>query len=182
MKRKHETSFNIAYCGIICALSSIIMFTAVIPSLTYVMPAISGIMIWTVGSQINRKWAMMTFAAASVLSLILVPEIEAKTFFILLFGYYPVLRDIIDKLKLKITRFLVKFAIFNIAAVCSYFAVVFIFGVQGMLDGLEGVGEYAVYVLLLMGNIAFFLYDFSLKYIMYAYNHWIKPVFNKKIK
>lgn len=182
--RGFETSFNIAYCGIICALISIIMFAAVIPSTAYALAAVSGVLVWSVSGQINRKWAFMTYVAASALTLFLTPEPEAKTFFILIFGYYPLLRESAQKIKIRILRAAVKLAVFNAAAVTAYFAVIFLFGVSAkdFLDGLEGFGKYAVYVFWAMGNAAFFFYDFSLKYVMYAYFRWIKPKLNKKIR
>jgi len=177
-----KAGFNIAYCGIVCALSLIVMFAAIIPATSYVVPAFAGLLIWSVSGQINPKWAVMTYAASAALSLILTPEIESKMFFILIFGYYPLLRDVIARIKIRILRFFVKFAVFNAAAVTAYTAVVHIFMVGNMLDGLEDFGKYAVYVFWAVGNAAFFFYDYSLKYMSYAYYRWLKPVLNRKIR
>jgi len=178
-----KAGFNIAYCGIICALVTVVMFVAIIPAMTYVMPAIAGILIWSVSGQINRKWAVTTYAASAALSLILSPgEIEAELFFILIFGYYPLLKDVIDKIKLSVLRAVIKLAVFNAAAVTAYLAIVHIFKIADVLEGLEGFGKYAVFVLWGVGNLAFFFYDYSLKYMTYAYYHWLKPALNKKIK
>jgi len=112
--------------------------------------------------------------ATSLLALMLAPEIESKVLFILLFGYFPLIRE-----RLHI---LLRIVIFNLAAVVMYLSVTHIFGVDGMLEGLDGFGKYAVYVLWGMGNVAFCLYDFALKYVFYAFFNWVKPALNKKIK
>jgi len=177
-----KTGFNIAYCGIICALVEIVMFAAIIPATTYTMPAVAGLLIWSVSGQINRKWAVMTYIASAALSLILVPEIESKVFLILLFGYYPLLRESIHKIKFGVLRFLVKLVVFNAAAVTAYMSLVYIFGVGNVLEGMESFGEYALYAFWIIGNATFFFYDFSLKYMMFAYYRWLKPVLRKKIK
>jgi hypothetical protein len=179
MKQK---SFNVAYCGIICALSTMVMFAAIIPSMTYIMPAVSGLIIWSVAALIGVRWGFMTYAAAAILSLFLVPEPEAKTLFILLFGHYPVLRGVIHRLRLRLLRFLIKLAVFNTAAVISYQLAVRIFGVADALDGLEWFGEYAVYAFWAMGNFAFFFYDFALRHLTFVFNNWLKPIINKKIR
>jgi len=180
MKQK---SFNIAYSGIMCALSILVMFVAIIPSLTYIMPAISGLIIWTVSGQVNKRWALLTYAAAAVLSLFLVPEKEAMTFFILIFGYYPLIRELFHRISFKPAQFLVKLAFFNITAVLSFVIVVKLFvDLELVLEGMEGFGEYAIYAFWGMGNVAFIIYDFALNYIYYAFDNWIKPVLNKKIK
>jgi len=167
-----------------CALAIMIMFVAIIPSMTYVMPAISGVIIWTVAAQINRRWAFMTYAAAAVLSLLVVPEKEAMTYFIMIFGYYPLIRDLINRATFPPVRFLVKLIFFNAMVVLAFLIVVNVFGipVEQMLDGLDRLGGYALYGLWAMGNVVFFMYDFSLKYVYYAFENWIKPNLNKKIK
>ena len=185
MKREAQNrakAGNITYCGIICAMTMLVLFGGIVPSMTYVMPALSGIVIWSVSRQAGRNWAFLTYAAAALLSLFLIPEMESKTFFIMFFGYYPLLREPISRISFPPARFLVKLTVFNIAAVISYFAVVYIFGINDMLNDLEGFGEYAVYVFWGMGNAAFFFYDFALKYVFYAFDFWLKPIIDKKIR
>jgi hypothetical protein len=183
-----------------CALSTIVLFIAIIPSMTYIMPAISGVIIWTVVPIVKEreirvsgdkkacetravKWGVLTYAAAAVLSMLIVPEKEAMTYFILIFGYYPILRGYFHKITFIPAMILTKLLFFNAAAVLSFTIVVNMFvAIEQVMDGLEDFGKYAIYILLLMGNAAFFFYDFALKYIYYAFDNWIKPVLNKKLK
>jgi hypothetical protein len=185
MKRNSQFSFNVAYCGIMCALAVIVIFLSIIPALNYVMPAIAGLFIWSTvpvvasrpsggGALKPWQWGILAYAATSILAILLAPEIESKTLFILFFGYFPLIRE-----KL---RFGFRFVIFNGAAVSMYFIVTRLFGVSDMLDGLEGFAEYAVYILWAAGNLAFIFYDFALKHVYYAFSTWIKPALNKKIK
>jgi hypothetical protein len=173
----------------------LVMFIAVIPSMTYVMPAISGVIISTVKWQLENpgevgkraqalRWGFLTYAAASLLSLMIVPEREAVTYFVLIFGYYPLIRDFINRAGLAPVRFLIKLIFFNSTAVLSFNIVVGVIGipVEQMLDGLDGFGEYALYFLWGLGNVVFFTYDFALKYVYYAFLTWVRPALNKKIK
>ena len=179
----NRNSFNVAYCGVTCALSLIVMFAAIIPSMTYVMPAVSGVVIWTVCGQVNRKWAFMTYAAAAVMSLFFVPEKESMIYFVMIFGYYPLIRDLIHRFSFAPIRFLIKLVFFNATAILAFTIVVKLFvDIGQVLEGMEIFGDYAVFLLLLLGNGVFFFYDLSLRYVYYAFSNWITPAIKRKIK
>lgn len=175
-------SFNVAFCGIISAISVMIMFGSLIPSLAYAVPAVAGIFIWTIGEQINLKWAYLVYAAVTFLSFMLVPEIEANCFLLSLFGYYPTLCENIAGVKNKVIRYIIKLAIFNISAIATYKVLCFILSADKMLEGMENFGKYAPYVLWGMGLVAFILYDIFLGTAKELYIKVIKPKFSKFIK
>ncbi len=182
MAKNNNLSFNIAYCGIIIALSTIIMLVSLIPSLTYVLPAVSGICIWTVAEQINKKWGLLSYAASALLCFILIPEIEADLYYVFFFGYYPIVKDTIEKIKPKILSWVAKLAVFNAAVVTAFWILSKIMNLEQILEGLEMFGDMAVYVLWIAANIAFVFYDIALGYVFFAFNKWLKPKINKKIK
>lgn len=158
------------------------MFGALIPSLAYAVPAIAGILIWTVCEQINIKWAFLTYAAVSILSFILVFEYEADLFLLFLFGYYPTLCEILKKISNKIIRYIVKLLVFNVAVIITYNLLCLIFSADEMLEGMESFGQYAVYVLWGMGLIAFIIYDLFLDVAKDLYIKIVKPKLNKLAK
>lgn len=184
MKKKStaRTTFKIAFCGIVSALSVIVMFISLIPSFAYAIPAVAGIFIWVISEQIGKKWAFLSYIAVALLSFMLIPEIEADFFFLSFFGYYPTLRFCLDKIKNKIIRFLIKLGIFNAAIVITYQILCILLSAEEMLEGLEDFGVYAVYILWGTGNIAFLLYDFFLGYMREIYVRFIKPRVAKIIK
>ena len=177
-----QLSFRISFCAIISAICIICMFSALIPSFAYVVPAIAGILIWTICEQINIKWAFLSYGTVVLLSFMLIPEIEADFFLLTLFGYYPTLCEILKKIKNKIIRYVVKLLIFNISVVITYNILCFIISAEKMLEGMESFGKYAVYILWGMGLIAFIIYDLFLDVAKDLYIKVIKPKFNKLIK
>ncbi len=179
MRRGSSKTFKLAFCGIITALSVSLMFAALIPSMTYVFPALSGIVLWVISVQINAKWALLSFAAASLLSFMIVPELEANLFFVFFFGYYPILRPVLEKIKPKILAFLAKFAVFNAAVISVYFLMCLLFSADKMLEGMEEFGEYALLVLWVTGCAAFVLYDICLRYIANIYEKFFKQRLSK---
>lgn len=182
MSSRSSLSFNIAYCGIMVAFSVIIMLAALIPSMTYVLPAFSGLCIWTISEQISRKWGFLSYAASAALCFILIPEIEADLYYAFFFGFYPLVKELIEKISPKILAFLAKLALFNVTIVIAFWILSHILNLDQILEGLESFGDAAVYVLWGAANVTFLLYDFALRHIFYAFRKWIKPKFNKKLR
>ncbi len=177
-----QLSFRISFCAIISAMCVILMFGALIPSLAYAVPAVAGILIWTICEQISIKWAFLSYATVTLLSFMLIPEIEANCFLLSFFGYYPTLCEILKRIKNKILRYVVKLAIFNVSIVITYNVLCIILSADKMLEGMESFGQYAVYVLWGMGLIAFVLYDLFLDVAKDLYVKIIKGKLNKLIK
>ncbi len=180
-ERKPRKSVNIAFCGIMCALSVISMFAALVPSLTYAVPAVAGLMLWVISVHISRKWALLSFIAVSLMCFMLIPEIEARSYFVAFFGYYPIIRSLFEKIKNKLLRMGAKLLLFNVAVVVTFNILCFVIGADKMLSGLEDFGTLAVYVFWGAANVAFVIYDLCLDNIMYAYSRWIQPRFKKII-
>lgn len=180
MSRQAGNSFKIAYCGITVALSVIIMIAALIPSFTYLLPAVSGIIIWTAADRLGRKWGILAYGASAALCFILIPEIEADLYYLFFFGYYPIVKELIERLKPKVSAFIVKLAVFNASVVIAFQILSRIMNLEDILDGLEGFGDMAVYVLWGAANIAFVVYDICLGTLFMAFRRWLKPkIFNK---
>lgn len=181
MSRRSALSFNIAYCGIMVSFSIIIMLAALIPSMTYVLPAFSGLCIWTISEQINRKWGLLAYAASAALCFMLIPEIEADLYYAFFFGYYPLIKELIEKIHPKFLAFLAKIGIFNVTVVIAFWILSNIMNLDQILEGLESFGNAAVYVLWGTANAAFIIYDIALGNLFYAFRKWLKPKFNKKL-
>jgi hypothetical protein len=172
-------SYKIAYCGIICALSLMIMMVSIVPGFNYAIPAVSGILIWSICFFISYKWALLSFAASALLALLLIPEVEARTVYIAFFGYYPIVRDKLAAIKFIVLRFLVKLAIFNIACVISYHVLVMIIGINRVLEGMDFAGDMAKFVFWGAANFAFLCYEFCLCQLQFVLEKWVKPRFLK---
>jgi len=178
-----QISYKVAYCGIICALSTMIMLISLIPGLTYAVPALSGIFIWSICFFINYKWAFLSYASTSLLLLILMAHaLEANVVFIAFFGYYPIIRDKLACVKSVVLRFIIKLAVFNAACIASYNILVLIIGIDQVLEGMEFAGDMADLAFWGIANLMFLCYEFCLTHLQYVIEKWIKPKFFKRIK
>ncbi|MCL2077594.1 MAG: hypothetical protein FWH08_04220 [Oscillospiraceae bacterium] len=175
-------SYKIAYCGIICALSVIIMLVSLVPGFTYAMPAISGILIWTISIFINYKWALLSFSASALILIFVIPEPEANTVFIFFFGFYPIIRDKLVLIKPKLLQFIIKLGIFNVACVIVFQILAVIIGADKVLEGMDFMGDMAVYGFWGAANFAFLCYELCLSQVLIIIEKWIKPKFLKRMK
>lgn len=156
---KNKTK-NTAICGLVTALSVVLMMlTTLIPVFMYVIPIITGLLVLFTADVSDEKWAIGVYFATSFLSMLLLTDKEAALTYVLFFGYYPILKDVIEKLP-KWVAWILKFILFNLAAVGIGAIGFFLFGVSG--EEYNEFGKYTVPILLVMANVVFILYDVSL--------------------
>ena len=84
------------------ALSLMIMFLTAFPYMTYALPAIAGAVLIPVVIELGSKWAWMVYACVSFLSLLIAPSLEAKVMFIAFFGYYPIVKALLERQKNRV--------------------------------------------------------------------------------
>ena len=121
---------KIALGGLLTSLSTVIMVISnIVPSGMYTFPAASGVVIYMISFLAGRSYAWSAFAATSMISFVFCTNKEASLCFIMLMGYYPMLKEHIEKIKLKFVQYLLKLAVFNAAAVLMYYLLLFVFSV-----------------------------------------------------
>jgi hypothetical protein len=180
-----KVSYKVALGGVISSLCLLLMFlTAVFPLLALTLPIFSGMLLIMVAIEINFTWGFLTYAAVAILSVFITPDKEAAILFILFFGYYPILKALLEKSlkKFKAVSWAIKFAVFNIAIIAAYYIIIIVLGTVDMLEEFDFLGEYMVAGLLGFGNLIFILYDVTLTLATATYLKWFRPTFLKKIK
>lgn len=163
--------------GIASALCLLLMLLTIIPIATYTMPALAGMVLIVVVIENGYSTAWMVYAAVGFLSLFICPDKEAAMLFVGFFGFYPILKGKLEKIHPCVLEYVVKFLIFNAAMILNYVIIIFLFGIQDVLEEVGPMGQYSVLLLLGLGNIVFFVYDLALSRIIMAY----KYVLRKKI-
>ena len=89
---------KVALCGVMAALSTVIMLLSYFPYLTYAVPAVAGLLFVILSIEVGPKWSFMSYAATAVL-VFLLAEQEAKIMFIAFFGYYPIVKGLVESLR-----------------------------------------------------------------------------------
>ena len=177
MKQSSKTALG----GIVAALSISLMFmVSAVPFFTYALPAAAAILLVPIVIEINKKWALGVYLSVSVLAVLILPNKEVAVIYAAFFGYYPIIKAIIEKYLPKILGLLVKIIIFNSTMFISYYLMLKFMGIE--IDEMEKLGVYAIPVLLAMGSAAFILYDYALTKIISIYIYKWKSRFRKLFK
>lgn len=171
---------KIAVGGIISALSVTIMFlTAVLPFLTYVFPICAGILMIVINEELGRFWGLSVYFSVSVLSIIILADKEAALMYIAFFGYYPIIKEKIERLN-KALAYIIKLLIFNTSVTFSYYLMIKLFGLSA--EEFNEFGKYTIPILLLLANILFFLTDWLLNILISLYKKQFQTRFRKMFK
>ena len=149
------------------------------PYFTYAVPAVTGLLTMMLVIEINVKWAFAAYIAASVLVFIFA-EPESKLMYICLFGYYPIVKALIERINKPVIEWILKLAVFNVAAIMIYAVFAGMFGVS--IDDFSTLGKYGAYIFLGFGNAAFVLYDITVSRISGTYIYRIHPKVKKLLK
>ena len=132
MKNRKDTSLQAkkaAYCGMAAALSVVLMMlSSVIPIFGYIGPMFASVLLIPLMKNFGKGAAMCTWLVTSLLILILGADKEAALFYIF-FGYYPVLKTVLDRIPQGFLRRLSKFAHFLLSAILMDVLLVKILGI-----------------------------------------------------
>ncbi len=156
---KKGSAASMAFGGVLGALAVMIQYLGgFIPIATYLCPGIAILLCWLVARQCGSRVTWAWYAAVAVLSLLLGPNKEAAGVFLVL-GYYPILKPRLDAAKLG---WLGKLLVFNVGVCALYGVMIYVSGLEEVIGENEGLGAWMLVILLVMGNITFFLLDFLL--------------------
>ncbi len=142
--------------GILGALAVVVMsMGTLIPVATYVCPMLCAILLKVVRNTCGRRVAWAWYGAVAILSLLMAPDKEAAAVFAFI-GYYPIVKPALDRKRLP---WLWKGLLFNVAILAMYWLLMHLFGMTQITQEFEGIGIAMTAVLLVLGNVTFFLLD-----------------------
>lgn len=171
-------SIQLAYCSIITAAATMLMvLTGFVPIGTYAIPAFAGLFPVLIVIEFGTGWAWAVYCAVSLLSVFVAVDKEAVLFFILFFGYYPILKSFIEKKQKRILELLLKLFVFNAAAILDFFLGTKLLGVP--LKSYTIFNFYAPWLFLIAGNITFVIYDYALSLLIHEYCKKFHPIIRK---
>ncbi len=167
-----------ALCGMTTSISVSLMFlTGILPALTYTLPAFAGAILIILVIELGNKWAFMSYVSVSILSIFLAADKEAALIFIAFFGYYPILKNNIEKIKNKFLRILLKLLTFNFSMSIFIFLTIKLISFPRDITELMYLPIY--WFVLIFINFIFILYDYVLSGFIIKYNKTIKNTINK---
>lgn len=143
---------KIALCGMMSALSVVIMaIGAVLGIGIYAAPMLAGLLLLPLGITLGRKEQLLVWISASLLCLMLIGDWEQNLMYLCLFGPYPILYPLFQKLP-KGLRLMAKLAFFNLVTIAAEALVLLVLVPEPLNAGM-------ILALLAVGNLTFLLYD-----------------------
>ena len=173
---RNRPSFRVAFCGVMTALMAVVMLLGtMIPLSTYVCPALAGALLIPALWELGPGAGWLIYGGVSVLSLLLAPDKEAALLYVLLLGWYPIVRPKLQHLRLRPVRVLCKLLLFN-AALCACYGLLLFVLVSPDLQ--REAAEWTLPLLcgiLSLGNITFLIYDLALARLTDRYVIRLRP-------
>lgn len=152
-------AYPIALGGMLAAVAVVFMcIGTIIPIATYAVPMLCLLVCQLVRTLCGNRIAWAWYGAVAVLGLLLAPDKEAAAVFAVL-GYYPIVKPKLDSMKGK---WLWKILLFNGSILLLYWALLKLIGVSRLVEEFSGMGLAMTALLLLLGNVTFFLVDMVL--------------------
>lgn len=121
MKKTSKIALSAVFAALSVALMALV---SIIPNLELALPAISGLFVAVIVIEVDKKWALGVWAAVSVLSLIVVPNKAAAIIYAVFFGYYPVLKSVLESKTPCAVEYIIKILTFSVVMSLSYFLMV----------------------------------------------------------
>lgn len=174
--------------AMVSALSiAFMLLTAVLPFMSYSLPAITGLLIVLLVIECDKKWAFVVYVTVSLLSLLIVPDKSAAFSYLLFFGYYPIIKSFLETKMNIVWEKIIKFLLFNAVVLASYFILLKFFGIETDSDSIKWLTPhlrkwYIVPVIMVFASVFFAMYDIVLTRLIFLYETNWRKKFSKMFK
>ena len=150
---------QIAFGGMMAALAMVIMnLGSLIPVATYVCPMLCMLILALVCRMCGNRIGWAWYGAVAILSVLMAPDKEAAAVFVFL-GFYPIVKPRFDRMRFPLIP---KLALFNVLILVMYWLLLRLFGMDQIAAEFAEMGVILTGIMLVMGNVIFFLLDFAL--------------------
>ena len=153
--------------ALFAALSVASLYIASVwPTGQYGIVAFASLFVAAAVIDIGPAYGFYVFIVSSALGMLILPNKAAPLLFILFFGYYPVVKSIVEKIGNRVVQWFLKLAVFNAAL-----SVIYLF----LKDMLLGFSERipGVFTIYLLGSAVFALYDYGFSNALRLYKERI---------
>ncbi len=162
-KRKQGFDKRIVICGVLVALSIIILYIgSMFQTLDLTMSAIVSLLVVVIVIEMGYNYAWLTYVATSILSLVLLPQKTPAIFYACFMGFYPIIKSHVERINSAVLRWIIKLVVGNVALV-AMFLLLSIFVPEEFVGGWMLVATYV------LGLTAFIMYDIALTKLISLY-------------
>ena len=154
---------RLTLCAVFCALGVVLMYLGVLTGVLDISAVVfTSLLNVIIVIEYGGVWPWMVYGVTGILSLLLLPDKYCAVLYIAFAGYYPMLKEKLEKYLKKWLAWVLKLIGFNIALAAVEVIAFFVLNVET-----EG---YIVEIsLFLLGNLIFVIYDFLLTRLITLY-------------
>lgn len=157
----HRTRL-LAICSVLSALGVVLLYLgSFVEVLDLSVALVASFAIVVLVIERGGVYPWLTYFVTSVLALLLLPNKTPAIVYVCFMGFYPILKEKIERLRLRPVRALLKFLLFNLSVVLMGL-------VARLLVGELILGAHALVILLLLNGV-FVFYDYALSVLITAY-------------
>jgi len=169
----NKTTRSLTLSALLTALTVITLYIAsVLPSGRIAMVALSSIFVAAAVIESGLRAGISVYAASSLLGALILPHIGFALMYILLFGYYPVVKSLIEKKAPVILQWILKLCVFNAVLTVSWIflrELIFAFGED----------QPGVVLLYIGGSAVFVVFDYGFTKVIWLYINRISKYLKK---
>ncbi len=141
----------------------LLLISSLIPGGRIALAAIAGTANFITFLECGKRVTLLVYAAVSILGILLLPLKAPAVLYIAFFGYYPLVKSLIERLgKIKL-EWLIKL----LCALASLTLMLFVYR-AGFMSGV-GLPAYALWIIYAGFVLAFIIYDFLLSRLIEVY-------------
>lgn len=157
-----ENTKRISRLSLLTALSvGLLYLAAVLPTAHLTILAVCGFLCAVAVMMYSTLWAAAVYVVTAALALLILPDKLCAIYYAAFFGYYPILKSYLEKIRNIKISWLAKFAVY-----CLIYLVWF-FAAKGLFFG-EAI-TFPWYILFPLGAVAFVIYDICMSILIRYY-------------
>lgn len=173
MDRRTKT---VTITAMLTAFSIVLLYIAsVIPSGQFAVVAIASLFVIAAVIESGLRAGLFVFVGSAVLGFLILPNKSIVLLYVIFFGYYPIIKSLIERRKHLMFEWILKIIVFNISLTLSWFAFSNILFDSSIL----GDRTYLIYIL---GNLAFVLFDIGVTKLIGLYLERISRQIKQKFR
>lgn len=166
---------RLAVSAMLSALGVVLLyFGALIEVVDISMAVIASLLCVFAVIEYSGVYPWLIFAATGILSILLLPNKTPAAMYIAFFGFYPIIKEKLERLP-KVICWVLKEIIFNASLAVMIVLAIFVFTIGGVEVGLGYIVAFA-----LLCEVAFVLYDIALTRLISFYFFKLRSRFRFK--
>lgn len=144
--------------GVVC-----LYLSSMLPTMRLSLVALAGLLpcVMVMAGGIPSGFA--AYGATAVLAFLIVPNKSAALLYLVVFGHYPMIKSLAERVGNRVLEWTIKLGTFNVAL-----TIIVLFA-RAIFSEIFG-AEWAIWVIYLGGNAIFLLYDFAFSGLILVFN------------